>query len=144
MAILASKRVFDSQTGIPLLVSVQTFTVRTIYFFRNVYKDATWFEDFLQITLLQCSDKWRGSFCSTDVETSLALDASAQRIGVKKSAIPHPEPEVGLFSSCTNSKDEVVRYCHGSLVYAYLSKRWHKTKTDMEEVMLVTTDTFWK
>lgn len=48
---------------------------------------------------MQWSDNWRDRFYDVDVDTILALDASAQRFTVKKSKITQPDAELDLFAS---------------------------------------------
>lgn len=89
----------------PGLVPVQKFSVHVMNLLGNVYKCATFFEKCRYIPLFQWFDKWNGPFYSLDVETLLTLDTLPHRIRMKRSTIPHPNPEQDLFSFCTMMKE---------------------------------------
>lgn len=70
-----------------------------------------------------------------DEDTLLAFEMSVQRITVRRSKPPHPDAEVGLFSSRKIGIRQVVWYYYVSPVYANFLKEWHKTKTHAQGVM---------
>lgn len=55
---------------------VQTFPVHIIHFLRDVYKDATLFEQCWHKRLLQRSDKWRGRLYAIGEVINSAIDTS--------------------------------------------------------------------
>lgn len=84
--------------------------MRKIRFPGNLYKNATLFENFLIIRLMQTSNKWRRRFYGTDGEKIHVLDRLTQGILVKNSTLPHPDTGPGLFAAREISKETVVRY----------------------------------
>lgn len=74
-----------------------------------------------------------------DAETFLVPDTPPQEITVKKATTTHPDARLGLFSSRTIEKSEVVEYYHGSL-----ARECHRAKSDRGRVLQVTAKTFRK
>lgn len=94
---LKLQRTVDDWTAAHRFVYVEVSPAHLVHFFETMYKNATLFVKFPHISLSQRYQRRRSCFYSTDLDTFLAFDTSAQVIKAKKSRISDPDAGMGFF-----------------------------------------------
>lgn len=85
-----------------------------------------------------------GMLYGLKVETLVAVNCRTLGVTLRKVLINHPPAGSGILPARWFTKDDVVGYYYGALVYENMTKRQHTKKTSGESFMQVTQKMFCK